>query len=144
MSASAESSTTGGIAKTKGLSLGKQERIKADYIAYQKLYFDSKLRKPIMDEWEKFRLTLPCPESEHHKHLQAFRNRRCKEMLAEETEAVKEEVERVRKMGKGQLAVLKGLKSEAETSTNGDISPEEVEAKNRELEDLSRKQAMQR
>lgn len=142
-SASAEASTKGS-AKKKGLSLGKQERMKPNYIAYQKLYFDTKLRGPIMDEWETYRKTLPHPESEHHKYLQAFRNRRCKELLEKETTEIKEEVERVRRMGKGQLAVLKELKEEAESSVTEGASPEEVEAQKRELEDLSRKQAMQR
>lgn len=142
-SVSAQSSTTAGR-KQKGLSLGKQERIKPDYLAYQKLYFDKKLRIPIMAEWETYRLTLSCPESEQVKHLQAFRNRRCKEMLAQETDEVKEEVERVRRMGKGQFAVLKALKDEAEASSEADTNPEEAEAKKRELEELSRKQAMQR
>lgn len=97
-----------------------------------------------MAEWEEYRFTLPCPESEHHKHLQAFRNKRCKELLAEEPAAVKEEVERLRKMGKGQLAVLKDLKEDAEASLGENASSEEVEAKKHELEELSRKQAMQR
>lgn len=69
--------------------------MKPDYLVYQKLYFDTKLQEPIMAEWEVYHFGLPCPESEHHKHLQAFRNRRCKELLALETKEVRDEVDNV-------------------------------------------------
>lgn len=135
--------------KTSSLSRAKKERTKTDFTAYQTLYWDSKLKTTVLADWEIHRKTLDIPEKDHHKFLQAFRNKRCKELLELETDEVKAEVERVRKMSKAAVKVLKKLKQDGQTEVEENaivatMTPEQERAKREELEERARKEALQR
>ena len=50
----------------------------------------------MLAEWEEHSKTLDIPASKLANQLLAFRNKRCSELLQEESQAVKDEVEKVR------------------------------------------------
>ncbi|KAI0038271.1 hypothetical protein FA95DRAFT_1457673, partial [Auriscalpium vulgare] len=68
---------------------GRLSRRLAPYQTYQTLYWASKLQAIVEPEWKKFLETTP---GEKPSGALAFRNRRCRELLAEETDEVKHAV----------------------------------------------------
>ena len=52
----------------------------------------------MLAEWEEHSKTLDVPASKLANQLLAFRNKRCSELLQEESQAVKDEVEKVRQL----------------------------------------------
>ncbi|KAI0060275.1 hypothetical protein BV25DRAFT_1807555, partial [Artomyces pyxidatus] len=61
------------------------------YQVYQMLYWKSRLQAIVDPEWEAHKASTPGVTS---RHRMAFRNKKCRELLEEESEEVQEEIRR--------------------------------------------------
>ncbi|KAI0039079.1 hypothetical protein FA95DRAFT_1577833 [Auriscalpium vulgare] len=84
----AHARSAAGAKKVLDLS-GKLMRRLAPYQTYESMFWESKLKAIIMPKWKTHLATVP---GAHVKQALAFRNKRCRELLEEETDDVKQAV----------------------------------------------------